>query len=204
MSDGKAMIINLIAGLIKNTSYKNGQYFPKPYRSFKGNVKVELDLSSYAAKAELKNATGVHASELAAKSGLASSKIDKIDKIDIDWLKTVPVDLSKLSNVVNNGIVKKKKKNVYNKLINKVNNVDASGFVLKTKYDTHKLDLQKKISDADKKIPDTNGLVKKTYYSAKASEIENKIPRISDLATSSALTAVENKILDVKNLVKKH
>ena len=202
MSDGKAMIINLIAGLIKNTSYKNGQYFPKPYRSFKGNVKVELDLSSYAAKAELKNATGVHASELAAKSGLASSKIDKIDKIDIDWLKTVPVDLSKLSNVVSNGIVKKK--NVYNKLIDKVNNVDASGFVLKTKYDTHKLDLQKKISDADKKIPDTNGLVKKTYYSAKASEIENKIPRISDLATSSALTAVENKILDVKNLVKKH
>ena len=202
MSDGKAMIINLIAGLIKNTSYKNGQYFPKPYRSFKGNVKAELDLSSYAAKAELKNATGVHASELAAKSGLASSKIDKIDKIDIDWLKTVPVDLSKLSNVVSNGIVKKK--NVYNKLIDKVNNVDASGFVLKTKYDTHKLDLQKKISDADKKIPDTNGLVKKTYYSAKASEIENKIPRISDLATSSALTAVENKILDVKNLVKKH
>ena len=202
MSDGKAMIINLIAGLIKNTSYKNGQYFPKPCRSFKGNVKAELDLSSYAAKAELKNATGVHASELAAKSGLASSKIDKIDKIDIDWLKTVPVDLSKLSNVVSNGIVKKK--NGYNKLIDKVNNVDASGFVLKTKYDTHKLDLQKKISDADKKIPDTNGLVKKTYYSAKASEIENKIPRISDLATSSALTAVENKILDVKNLVKKH
>ena len=202
MSDGKAMIINLIAGLIKNTSYKNGQYFPKPYRSFKGNVKVELDLSSYAAKAELKNATGVHASELAAKSGLASSKIDKIDKIDIDWLKTVPVDLSKLSNVVNDGIVKKK--NVYNKLIDKVNNVDTSGFILKTKYDTHKLDLQKKISDADKKIPDTNGLVKKTYYSAKASEIENKIPSISDLATSSALTAVENKIPDVKNLVKKH
>ena len=202
MSDGKAMIINLIAGLIKNTSYKNGQYFPKPYRSFKGNVKVELDLSSYAPKAELKNATGVYASKLAAKSGLASSKIDKIDKIDIDWLKTVPVDLSKLSNVVSNGIVKKK--NVYNKLIDKVNNVDASGIVLKTKYDTHKLDLQKKISDADKKIPDANGLVKKTYYSAKASEIENKIPRISDLATSSALTAVENKILDVKNLVKKH
>ena len=105
MSDGKTMIINLIAGLIKNTSYKNGQYFPKPYRSFKGNVKVELDLSSYAAKAELKNATGVYASKLAAKSGLASSKIDKID---IDWLKTVPVDLSKLSNVVNDGIVKKK------------------------------------------------------------------------------------------------
>ena len=202
MSDGKAMIINLIAGLIKNTSYKNGQYFPKPCRSFKGSVKVELDLSSYATKAELKNATGVYASKLAAKSGLASSKIDKIDKIDIDWLKTVPVDLSKLSNVVNDGIVKKK--NVYNKLIDKVNNVDTSGFILKTKYDTHKLDLQKKISDADKKIPDTNGFVKKTCYSAKASEIENKIPSISDLATSSALTAVENKIPDVKNLVKKH
>ena len=101
-------------------------------------------------------------------------------------------------------MVLSKKKNVYNKLIDKVNNVDTSGFILKTKYDTHKLDLQKKISDADKKIPDTNGFVKKTCYSAKASQIENKIPSISDLATSSALTAVENKIPDVKNLVKKH
>ena len=53
------------------------------------------------------------------------------------------------------------KKTVYDKLVEKVNNIDNSGFVLKTKYDTDKSDLEKKISDADKKISDTSGLVKK-------------------------------------------
>ena len=59
-----------------------------------------------------------------------------------------------------------------------------------------------KISDVDKKIPDTSGLVKKTDYNAKISEIENKIP-ICGLATNVALTAVENKMPDVSSLVKK-
>ena len=75
--------------------------------------------------------------------------------------------------------------------------------VLKTRYDTDKSDLEKKISDAIKRIPDTSGLVKNTDYNAKISEIENKIPSISGLATNSALTAVENKIPNVRNLVKK-
>ena len=66
--------------------------------------------------------------------------------------------MSKLSNVVNNDIVEK---TVYDKLVGKVNNIDISGFVLKTKYDTDKSDLEKKISDADKELPDTSGLVKK-------------------------------------------
>ena len=67
MSNGKAMIILLIVGLTKKTLYKMSQYFPKPYRHFDGNVKVELDLSCYATKAELKNRTGVDTSRLAAK-----------------------------------------------------------------------------------------------------------------------------------------
>ena len=62
----------------------------------------------------------------------------------------VPVDLSKLSDVVKNDVVKK---NVYDKLIAKVNNIDTTRFALKTKCDTDKLDLEKKSSDADKKIP---------------------------------------------------
>ena len=62
----------------------------------------------------------------------------------------VPVDLNKLSDVVKNDVVKK---NVYDKLIAKVNNIDTTRFALKTKYDTDKLDLEKKSSDADKKIP---------------------------------------------------
>ena len=66
--------------------------------------------------------------------------------------------MSKLSNVVNNDIVEK---TLYDKLVGKVNNIDISGFVLKTKYDTDKSDLEKKISDADKELPDTSGLVKK-------------------------------------------
>ena len=100
------MIILLIVGLIKKALYKMSQYFPKPYRSFEGNVKVELDLSSYATKAELKNATGVDTSKLAAKFDLVSLKAE-VNKIDVDKLKTVPVDSSKLSNVVNNEVVKK-------------------------------------------------------------------------------------------------
>ena len=94
MSNGKAVIFLLIVGLIKKTLYKLSKYFPKPCRSFKVNFKIELDLSSYATKAELKNATRVDTSKLAAKSDLASLK-GELDKIDVGKLKTVPVDLKK-------------------------------------------------------------------------------------------------------------
>ena len=105
----------------------------------------------------------------------------------------VPVDLSKLSDVVKNNVVKK---NVYNNLVTKVNNIDTSGFLLKAKYDTDK-------SELENKIPDTSGLVKNTYYDAKITETESKILDVSILVTKAALTAVENKIPDVTNLVKK-
>ena len=70
---------------------------------------------------------------------------------------------------------------MYDKLVTKVNNIDISGFVLKTKYNTDKSDLGKKIIDADKNIPDTIKLIKKTDYNAKICEIENKIPNVSNL-----------------------
>ena len=89
------------------------------------------------------------------------------------------------------------------KLVTKVNNIDTNGFALKTKYYTDKSDLERKISEADKKIPDTSGLVKKTDYNAKIPEIEGKIASISGLATTTALTVVENKTPGVSNLVKK-
>ena len=104
-----------------------------------------------------------------------------------------PVDLSKLSDVVKNNVVKKAE---YDKLVVKVDNVDTRGFVLKTKYDTDKLDLKNK-------IPDTSGLVKKTDYNSKISDVEGKIPDVSNLVTKTALTTVENKIPDVSNLTKK-
>ena len=125
------------------------QYSLKLYRSFEGNVKVELDFSSYATKRELKNATGVDTSKLAEKFDLASLKGD-FDKNKHRQIKTVPADLSKLSNVVKNEVVKK---TVYYKLVAKVNRIDNSGFDLKTKYQTDK-------SDLVKETPDTSGLVK--------------------------------------------
>ena len=133
------------------------QYFPRPYEPFEGDVNVKVDLSNYATKADLKNATGIYTSKLALKSNLASLKA-KVDKIDAGKLKIVPVDLSKVSIVVNNDVVKK---TVYDKLVAKVNNIDIRGFVLKTKYSTDKSDLETKINDADKKVPDTSGLIKK-------------------------------------------
>ena len=175
------------------------QYFPKSYRTFARDTNVKVDLSNYATKTDLKNATGVDASKLAVKSDLAKLKVE-IDKIDVDKLKSVSVDLSKLSKVENNNIVKN---TVHDKLVAKVNDIDNSGFVLKTKYDRAKSDLEKK-SDADKKIPDINGLVKKTDYNVKITEIEGKVPSVNDVATNVASTSVENKICDVSNLVKKN
>ena len=174
------------------------QYFP-PYRRSGINIKVELDLSSYATKTDLKNVTHVDVSSFASKTNLSNIKTE-VDKIDVDKLKTVPVDLAKLRNVVKNDVVKKSE---YKKLLTKVDNIDTKGFVLKTKYDADKSDLEKKISGAGKKIPNTNDLTKNTDLNAKITEIENKMPSITGLATNSALTAVENKMPDVGSLVKK-
>ena len=169
------------------------------YERYSGSVKVELDLSNYATKADLKGATDVDTSSLAAKSDLASLK-SKGDKIDVNKLKTVSADKSKLCNVVDNDFVQK---TAHDKLATKVNTIDASGFVLKTQYNTDKSGLEKKIDDAGKKIPNSSGLLKKTDYNAKFTGIEGKIPSIADLATTGALNAVENKIPSVSDLIKK-
>ena len=97
--------------------------------------------------------------------------------------------MSKLSDIVKNDVVKKA---VYDKLVAKVNNIDTNDFVLKTKYQTDKTELEKKIANV-------SDLVKKV----KLTELENKISDLSSLATKTALTAAENKIPSVKNLVKK-
>ena len=73
---------------------------------------------------------------------------------------------------------------MYEKLVAKVNKIDTSGFVLKTKYNTDNSNLKKKIGDANK-IPGTSGLVKKTDYKSKIIEKESKVPSISGLATNS-------------------
>ena len=127
------------------------QYFPKPFNShFDDSIKVKIDLSNYATKADIKNISHVETSSLALKTNLANLKTE-VDKLDIDKLVPTPVDLSKLNDVAKNDV----KKNVYNKLVAKVDNVDTSDFVLKARYNTDKTELENK-------IPDTSGLVKKT------------------------------------------
>ena len=165
------------------------QCFLKPFSSHFGDtIKVKIDLSNYATKTDLKNVTHVETSSFALKTNLASLKTE-FDKLDIDKLVPVPVDLSKLSDVVKNDVVKK---TMYDKLVAKVDNIDTCDFVLKTKYNTGKTELENK-------IPNVTDFVNKT----KLTEIEIKIPDISNLATKIALTTVENKIPSVSDLVKK-
>ena len=160
------------------------KYFPKSLRSFGRNTNVKVDLPNYATKTDIKNISHVDTS----KTNLANLKTE-VDKLDIDKLAPVPVDLSKLSDVVKNDMVQKI---VYDKLVTKVNNIDTNDFVLKTKYNTEKTELKIK-------IPNVTDFVKKV----KLAELENKIPDVSNLATKNALTAVENKIPSVSYLVNK-
>ena len=103
------------------------QYFPKPYEPFGEDIYVKVDLSNYATKTGLKNVAHVDVTSFALKSNLTSLKTE-VDKIAAGKLKTVPVDLAKLSNVVKNDVVKKTE---YNKLVIKVVNVDTTNFVKK-------------------------------------------------------------------------
>ena len=168
---------------------KMSQYFPKPFRNFGGDINDKADLSKHAKKGDIKIVTHVDTSGFALITQYKSLRLKtEVDKWDIDKLVPVPVDLSKLNDVVKNDVVKKA---VCDKLVPKVNNIDTSGFILKTKYDTDKAELEKKISDV-------TDLVKKT----KLIELENKIPDVSGLARKSALTVVENKIPDVGSSVK--
>ena len=109
--------------------------------------------------------THVDTSSFALRRNLANLKTE-VDKLDIDKLLPVPTDLSKLRNVVKNNVVKK---TAYDKLVAKVNNIATSDFVLRTKYNTDKKELENKIHNV-------TDFVKK----AKLTELENKIPDISN------------------------
>ena len=121
----------------------------------------KVDRSNYATKTGLKNISDVDTSSFALKTNLACLKT-KVDRLEIDKLALAPLDLSKLSDVIKNDVVKR---GVYDKLDAKVNNIDTSTFVLKTKYQTDTTELEKKIANV-------TDFVKKT----KLTELENKIP----------------------------
>ena len=121
------------------------QYFPKPYEPFGGDINIKVDLS----KTDLKNESHMDVSNFALKSNLASLKTE-VDKFDIDKLTPVPNDLAKLSNLAKNDIVKKTENN---KLVTKIDNIDITNFVSKTKYEKDGSDFEDKISKIEKKYP---------------------------------------------------
>ena len=176
-------------------------YYP-PYKSSSNNIKVELDLTNYATKTDLKNVTHTDASSFASKTNLSALKTE-VDKIDADKLKTVPDDLGKLSNVVKNEVVKK-------------TDFSADDYVKKTKFSGDINPLDDKIDKVEKKIPDISSLETKRNVTTLVKNLNNRIDylKIKEYAkktslsgyiltsTSSTSTELENKIKDAYIIAK--
>ena len=188
------------------------QYFP-PDENSSQNIKVELDISNYSTKADLKDILHVDTSSFALNTNLSNLKTE-IDKIDTDKLKTVPDDLARLSNVVKNDVVKKSE---YSSLKTKIDNIDTSDFVSRTKYEKDGSDFEDKLTKIENRIPDITNLatessitsllpmstfdIKITEIETKITSVYNKVPSISGLATKTELTNVENKIPNTNGFV---
>ena len=210
-----------------NRVYYKMSYYP-PYKSSSNNIKVELDLTNYATKTDLKNITHVDVSGFASKTNLAALKTE-VDKIDVDKLKTAPVDLAELTNAVENDLVKKTvyntkltsiegqraglTKNTIDNLVDitKLKAIDTNSFLLKTKLLSDVITLENKIDSLDKKIPDISGLATKTSLNAylqistlnsKVTEVENKI-KATDIIAKSANTKANTIRSDLTAYVKK-
>ena len=187
-------------------------YYP-PYKSSTNNVKVELDLTNYATKTDLKSIAHVDVSSFASKTNLAALKTE-VDKIDTNKLKTAPADLAKLTNAIENDVVKKTDyntkvtsieaqiagltKNTVDNLadITKLKAIDTNSFVTRTKFSTDANALDDKIDDIEKKTPDISGLATKTSlndylktstFNSKVTEVENKI-KDADIIAKNANT----------------
>ena len=136
-------------------------YYP-PYKSSSNNVKVELDLTNYATKTDLKNITHVDVCSFASKTDLAALK-SEVDKIDTDKLKTAPTDLTKLTNTIENDVVKKTD---YNTKVTSIE-VQIAGLTKNTVNN---------LADITKlKAIDTNSFVTRTKFSADTNALDNKI-----------------------------
>ena len=185
-------------------------------------------MANHATKGDVRNITDVDVSSFASKTNVAALKTE-VDKIDADKLKTVPVDLAKSSNVVNNDVVKKTDyntkvtsienqiagvtKNTLDKLgdITRLKAVDTSNFVLKTKLASDVTTLENKIDTVDKRIPDISGLATKTSltsylqtatFNSKVIEVENKM-KATDIIAKSANTKANTIRSDLTSYAKK-
>ena len=201
-------------------------YYP-PYKSSSNNIKVELDLSNYATKNDLKNITHVDVSSFASETNLAALKTE-VDKIDVDKLKTAPSDLAKLTNAVENDLVRKTDyntkvtsieaqiagltKNTVDNLadITKLKAIDTNSFVRKTKLASDVTTLENKIDTVEKKA-DISGLAIKTIltsylqtatFNSKDTEVENKI-KATDIIAKSANTKANTIRSDLTDYAKK-
>ena len=210
----------------KSVYYKMS-YYP-PYKSSSNNIKAELDLNNYATKTDLKNITQVDVGSFASKTNLAALETE-VDKIDVDKLKTAPIDLAKLTNAVENDLVKKTDyntkvtsietqiacltKNTVDNLadITKLKAIDTNSFVLETKLASDVTNLENKIDTVDKKIPDISGLSTKTSlnaylqtstFNSKVTEVENKI-KAADIIAKSANTKASTIRSDLTAYAKK-
>ena len=149
--------------MIKNYKilYYKISYYP-PYKSSSNNIKVELDLSNYATKNDLKNITHVDVSSFASKTNLVALKTE-VDKIDTDKLKTAPTDLAKLTNAIENDLVKK---TVYNTKVTSIETQIAG--LTKNTVDN--------LADITKlKASDTNSFVTATNFSSDTNALNDKI-----------------------------
>ena len=154
--------------------YYKMSYYP-PYKSSSNNIKVELDLSNYATKDDVKNITHVDVSSYATKTNLAALKTE-VDKIGVDKLKTVPDDLAKLINVKNE-VVKK-------------TDFSADTYVTRTKFSTDTNALDDKIDKVEKRIPDISSLETKRNVTTLVNNLNNRINnlKINDYAKKTSLT----------------
>ena len=171
-----------------------------PYKSSSNNIKVELDLTNYATKTDLKNITHTDVSSFASKTNLSALKT-KVDKIDVDKLKTVPDDLS---IVVKNEVVKR-------------TDFSADDYVKKSKFSGDINSLDDKIDKVEKKIPDVSSLETKRNVTTLVKNLDNRTDGLkikeynkktrlsnymlaSDFNTKS--TELENKIKDADIIAK--
>ena len=202
-------------------------YYP-PYKSSSNNVKVELDLTNYATKTDLKNITHVDVSSFASKTNLAALKTD-VDKLDTDKLKTARTDLAKLTNAIENDVVKKTDYNTkatsieaqiagLTKItvdnladITKLKAFDTNSFVTRTKFSADTNAVDDKIDGVEKKVPDISGLATKTSlndylqtstFNSKVTEVESKI-KDTDIIVKSAVTKANTIKSDLTAYAKK-
>ena len=202
----------------KRVYFKMSIYYP-PYKSSSNNIKVELDLTNYATKNDLNNITHVDTSNFASKTNLAALK-SEVDKIDVDKLKTGPVENDLVQKTVYNTKVTSIETQIAGLTKNTVNSladitilkaIDTNSFVLKTKLASDITTLENKIDVVDKKIPDISGLATKTSLNAylqtstfisKVTEIENKI-KAADIIAKRANTKANNIRSDLTGYAKK-